>query len=46
MKLLYRITLRVSVTLLLLFAVWGTVFYFVIIDEINDETDDSLEDYA
>ena len=46
MKLLYRITLRVSVALLLLFAVWGTVFYFVIIDEINDETDDSLEDYS
>lgn len=46
MKLLYRITLRVSAALLILFAVWGMVFYFVIIDEINDETDDSLEDYS
>lgn len=27
-------------------AVWATVFYFIIIDEINDETDDSLEDYS
>jgi len=46
MKLLYRITLRVSVALLILFAAWATVFYFVIIDEINDETDDTLEDYS
>lgn len=46
MKLLYKITLRISLALLILFAVWGTIFYFVIIDEINDETDDSLEDYS
>lgn len=46
MKLLYRITLRISLALLLLFAVWGTVFYFLMIDEINDETDDTLEDYS
>ena len=46
MKLLYRITLRASTALLVIFAVWGTIFYFVIIDEINDEADDSLEDYS
>jgi signal transduction histidine kinase len=27
-------------------AVWATAFYFIIIDEINDETDDTLEDYS
>jgi signal transduction histidine kinase len=29
-----------------MFAIWGTVFYYIIIDEINDETDDSLEHYS
>ena len=46
MNLLYRITFRISVALLILFAAWGTLFYYIIIDEINDETDDSLEDYS
>ncbi len=46
MKLLYRITWRISVALLLLSAAWGSVFFFAIIDEINDETDDSLERYS
>ena len=45
MNLLYRITLRISLALLVLFAIWGTVFYYIIIDEINDETDDALEDF-
>ena len=27
-------------------AVWASLFYFIIIEEINDETDDSLEDYS
>lgn len=46
MNLLYRISIRVSIALLFLFAIWGTLFYYIIIDEINDETDDSLEDYS
>lgn len=46
MKLLYRITLRVSIAILILFAAWSVLFYYIIIDEINDETDDSLEDYS
>jgi Signal transduction histidine kinase len=29
-----------------LFAVWATAFYLIIIEEINDETDDALEDYS
>lgn len=46
MKLLYRISLRISIALLILFAGWGVLFYYIIIDEINDETDDSLEHYS
>ena len=46
MKLAYRITSRISFALLILMAVWAALFYFIIVDEINDETDDSLEDYS
>ncbi len=46
MKLVYRITSRISLALLLLMALWATLFYFIIVEEINDETDDSLEDYS
>ena len=46
MKLAYRITSRISIALLGLMAVWAALFYFIIVDEINDETDDSLEDYS
>ena len=27
-------------------AVWGVLFYYAIIDEVVDETDDTLENYA
>ena len=46
MKLSYRIISRISAALLILFTIWATLFYFIIIDEINDETDDSLENYS
>lgn len=46
MKLLSRITFNISVVLLIFFAIWGTLFYYIIVDEINDETDDSLEHYS
>ncbi|MDL2231905.1 HAMP domain-containing histidine kinase, partial [Porphyromonadaceae bacterium OttesenSCG-928-L07] len=46
MKLIYRIITRISVALLLILTTWATIFYFIIIEEINDETDDSLEDYS
>lgn len=46
MKLIYRIISRISVALLILLAAWATIFYYIIVDEINDETDDSLEDYS
>ena len=46
MKLIYRITLRLAILLLPIMIIWGTVFYFSMVSEINDEADDSLEDYA
>lgn len=46
MKLIYRIALRLSLALLPLMALWGLLFYFTMVDEINDEADDALEDYS
>ena len=46
MKLIYRIALRLSLVLLPLMALWGALFYFTMVDEINDEADDALEDYS
>lgn len=46
MKLKYKIAIRLSLLLLILMSVWATLFYYRMVDEINDEADDSLEDYA
>ena len=46
MKLKYKITLRLSLLLLILMSIWAVLFYSRMVDEINDEADDSLEDYA
>ena len=46
MKLIYRVTIRLSAVLLPILAIWSIVFYYSMADEINDETDDNLEDYA
>lgn len=46
MKLIYKIAARLSFVMMLLLALWTAIFYFKIVDEINDETDDSLEDYS
>ena len=46
MKLLNTVLLRLAVALLPILALWSVVFYYTMIEEINDETDDSLEDYA
>ena len=37
MKLISRIALRLSLALLPLMALWGVLFYFTMVDEINDE---------
>ena len=46
MKLIYRIALRLSLLLLPLMALWAALFYYAMVDEINDEADDALEDYS
>lgn len=46
MKLIIRIFARLAPALLLVITLWGIFFYFAVIDEVNDETDDSLEDYS
>jgi len=46
MNLSYRIVLRVSAAILVLLALWAVMFYKIMIAEINDETDDSLEDFS
>lgn len=46
MKLAHHISLRLQAMFVIVFAAWSVFFYFAIIDEVNDEVDDSLEDYA
>lgn len=46
MRLTHFISLRLSVIAAAVLAFWSVFFYFAIIDEINDEVDDSLENYA
>lgn len=46
MKLIYRIVARLSVMIIVVLSIWTFLFYYAIVNEINDEVDDSLEDYA
>ena len=46
MKLIYRLTKRLAIILLPIMLLWAVIFYYAMVNEINDETDDSLEDYA
>ena len=46
MKLIYKVTIRLALVILPVLLLWATVFYFAMVNEVNDETDDSLEDYA
>ncbi len=46
MKLSYRVFLRLSAGIILILTGWATCFYMAITEEINDEVDDSLEDYS
>lgn len=46
MKLSHIITLRMTVLTTLVLLFWSGLFYFAIVNEINDEVDDSLDDYA
>lgn len=46
MRLLHVSTLRLSLFAAALLTLWSVIFYFALIDEVNDEVDDNLEDYA
>ncbi|HJE88657.1 sensor histidine kinase [Rikenella microfusus] len=46
MKLIWRLTFRISFALSLLLAGWAVFFYVAVIDEVNDEADDALEEYS
>ena len=46
MKLSYRILSRLSGALIIILTVWAALFYFALMDEVNDEVDDALEDYS
>lgn len=46
MKLIYRILLHLSIVLSAVLTGWAIYFYAGIVEEVNDETDDALDDYA
>lgn len=46
MNITYRISLRLAFVISLLISLWSLFFYFTMVDEIRDEADDSLENYA
>ncbi|WP_418992657.1 sensor histidine kinase [Alistipes sp.] len=46
MKLVYRIVLHMSWLLTLLVGAWAALFYVVLVDEIDDQTDEMLENRA
>lgn len=46
MKLLSYTYRKLALLLFLLMAVWGVLFYYAIVDEVMDETDDTLENYG
>lgn len=45
MKLLHYTYRNLSIFLLIIFSLWGILFYFTILEEVTDETDDALENY-
>ena len=46
MKLFYRVLIHLLTGILVVLSAWAVCFYIAIVDEINDEVDDSLEDYS
>lgn len=46
MKLTTRLALHLSMVMLPVLVLWAALFYFAMVDEINDEADDALEDYS
>ena len=46
MKLLHYTYRKLSLLFFALMATWGVLFYYAVVDEVVDETDDTLENYA
>lgn len=46
MKLFHLVLSRISLALTVILALWAAFFYLTMVEEINDEVDDSLSDYA
>ena len=46
MKLSNLVFWRISLALIVILTVWAGLFYMAIMEEVNDEVDDSLIDYA
>ena len=46
MKLFHNVMLHISVASVIIMTAWAVLFYWAIMDEVNDEVDDSLEDYS
>ena len=42
----YRVSLRLALVISLLISLWSVFFYIAMVNEINDEADDSLENYT
>ena len=46
MKLFNRVFLHLSIAMVVVLTMWAVWFYYAMMDEVNDEVDDSLEDYS
>lgn len=46
MKLSHLVLWRLSLALIVVLSVWAGLFYMAVMEEVNDEVDDSLEDYS
>lgn len=46
MKLFHLVLWRISLALIVVLTVWARFFYMAVVEEVNDEVDDTLEDYS
>lgn len=46
MKLFHFVLWRISLALIVVLTVWAGFFYMAVVEEVNDEVDDTLEDYS
>lgn len=46
MKLFHLVLWRISLALIVVLTVWAGFFYMAVVEEVNDEVDDTFEDYS